>query len=239
MGKADLHIHTTASDSLLDPRDVVEYAATETDLDLVAITDHDTLEGAWRAWRWLQAHPSAGLDFLWGVEMTCAWFKHLLFYWPERPPSRLPRRFLSPARLVREMQESGAVCVVAHPTNPISISPGDLVALTSRGLSVAGMEVCSPVLGRRKEAGLRRVAGDLGLAVTGGSDSHGMLATIGAVYTQFPGRSRHDLIAALRQRTCDAAWGAVPVRAPLAVLVRQFLRAWVARPGLLQRTPPR
>jgi len=42
--KADLHIHTTASDGKLTPAQVVSQAL-ETDLDIIAITDHDTLAG--------------------------------------------------------------------------------------------------------------------------------------------------------------------------------------------------
>ncbi len=44
MLKADLHIHTTASDGKLTPVQVVSHAL-GTDLDVIAITDHDTLAG--------------------------------------------------------------------------------------------------------------------------------------------------------------------------------------------------
>lgn len=42
--KLDLHIHTSASDGSLSPRDVVE-AARAGGLDIIAITDHDTIAG--------------------------------------------------------------------------------------------------------------------------------------------------------------------------------------------------
>lgn len=44
MLKADLHIHTTASDGLLTPEEVVKWAA-QKKLKAVAITDHDTING--------------------------------------------------------------------------------------------------------------------------------------------------------------------------------------------------
>lgn len=44
MQKADLHIHTTASDGLLSPEEVVLWAARK-QLSAVAITDHDTIKG--------------------------------------------------------------------------------------------------------------------------------------------------------------------------------------------------
>ncbi len=234
MGKADLHIHTTASDGLLDPCDVVEYAATETDLTVIAIADHDTLEGAWKAWHWLQAHPSLRLELLWGVEVTTAWFRHLLCYWPGRPPARLPRRLTSLPVAVAAMRETGAICVAAHPTNPFSIRRRDLAALDAQGLGLTALEACSPALGRWRERRLRALARRFGLGIVGGSDSHGLLATIGAAHTCFAGSSRADLIAALQARTTDAGWGSVHVRTPLSILLRQFLRSWVEKPGLLQ-----
>ncbi|HYE09106.1 MAG TPA: PHP domain-containing protein [Patescibacteria group bacterium] len=44
MYKADLHVHTTASDGLLSPEEVVKWAAHKK-LKAVAITDHDTVKG--------------------------------------------------------------------------------------------------------------------------------------------------------------------------------------------------
>ena len=42
--KADLHIHTTASDGILSPEELVRKAV-KIGLDIIAITDHDTIEG--------------------------------------------------------------------------------------------------------------------------------------------------------------------------------------------------
>ncbi|MEX0890329.1 MAG: PHP domain-containing protein [Balneolaceae bacterium] len=44
MGKADLHIHTTASDGLCKPVDILRLAADHS-LSAIAITDHDTIDG--------------------------------------------------------------------------------------------------------------------------------------------------------------------------------------------------
>jgi len=56
LNKADIHIHTTFSDGLMTPEAVVEYVATETDLRVIAITDHDTIEGAVAARRYQRRH---------------------------------------------------------------------------------------------------------------------------------------------------------------------------------------
>jgi predicted metal-dependent phosphoesterase TrpH len=44
MGYVDLHLHTTASDGVKSPSDLVRYAKTR-GLQAIAITDHDTIEG--------------------------------------------------------------------------------------------------------------------------------------------------------------------------------------------------
>ncbi len=44
MGYIDLHLHTTASDGVMNPSEVVRYAKAK-GLQAIAITDHDTIEG--------------------------------------------------------------------------------------------------------------------------------------------------------------------------------------------------
>lgn len=44
MGKADLHIHTTSSDGMLSPEEVVKWAVYKK-LSAIGITDHDTIKG--------------------------------------------------------------------------------------------------------------------------------------------------------------------------------------------------
>jgi predicted metal-dependent phosphoesterase TrpH len=48
-GKADIHIHSAADDGLATPAEIVEYVEQHTDLDLIAITDHDTIHGGLEA----------------------------------------------------------------------------------------------------------------------------------------------------------------------------------------------
>src|SRR5204862_6235492 len=48
-GRADLHLHTCFSDGWPTPTDVLEHARQSTRLDVIAITDHDTIQGALRA----------------------------------------------------------------------------------------------------------------------------------------------------------------------------------------------
>ncbi|AGL01336.1 PHP domain-containing protein [Desulfoscipio gibsoniae] len=63
---ADLHIHTTYSDGLSTPEEVVRMAA-HTKLRALAITDHDTMEGTQSARLEAALH---GIDIVDGVELS-------------------------------------------------------------------------------------------------------------------------------------------------------------------------
>ena len=66
MGSVDLHLHTTASDGVLSPSRIVNYAK-EKGLQAIAITDHDTIEGNPEA---LNEGVKAGLEVIPGVEIS-------------------------------------------------------------------------------------------------------------------------------------------------------------------------
>ncbi len=82
--RIDLHTHSTVSDGTLSPAGVIE-AAAAAGLDVVALTDHDSLRG------WPEAAQAAGrlgLEFVPGVEISCRWYGvdpaiplHLLGYY--------------------------------------------------------------------------------------------------------------------------------------------------------------
>ena len=55
---ADLHCHTTASDGALSPQDILQLAF-ENGLDMLAITDHDTLDGYFEAKTLLEQTPAS------------------------------------------------------------------------------------------------------------------------------------------------------------------------------------
>ena len=66
MGKIDLHIHTTASDGTLSPKEVVDLAI-ETGLSAIAITDHDTVAGVEEAIEYAKDKP---IKVIPGVEIS-------------------------------------------------------------------------------------------------------------------------------------------------------------------------
>ncbi len=79
--RLDLHLHTSCSDGMLAPRDVVAEAR-RVSLDVIAVTDHDTLAGVGPAQA--VAEASGGrIRVLAGIELTCTYRGadlHLLGY---------------------------------------------------------------------------------------------------------------------------------------------------------------
>ena len=49
LAKADMHVHTLYSDGTASIADVLDHVEHATDLDLIAITDHERIDGALRA----------------------------------------------------------------------------------------------------------------------------------------------------------------------------------------------
>ncbi len=65
----DLHLHSTASDGMLDPAALVAHVAA-CGVTLMALTDHDTVAGVDVAAAAAREHA---IGFVAGVEISCAW----------------------------------------------------------------------------------------------------------------------------------------------------------------------
>lgn len=77
---ADLHLHTYFSDGTFSPEELASRAHAE-GLGALALTDHDTLEGAERMAAACEVH---GIEFIPGAELTAEHRKkeiHILGYW--------------------------------------------------------------------------------------------------------------------------------------------------------------
>jgi 3',5'-nucleoside bisphosphate phosphatase len=66
MGYVDLHLHTTASDGVLRPSEMVRYAKSK-GLQAIAITDHDTIEGCQEG---LKEGEKIGFEVIPGIEIS-------------------------------------------------------------------------------------------------------------------------------------------------------------------------
>jgi len=72
--RIDLHTHSSCSDGVLTPAELVARAALR-QVELLALTDHDTLDGCAAA---RQACERSGVGFVAGVELTCGWRERVI-----------------------------------------------------------------------------------------------------------------------------------------------------------------
>jgi predicted metal-dependent phosphoesterase TrpH len=187
--KADLHLHTTASDGTATVRQILEHVA-HTDLQVIAITDHDTISGALEARRLAR---DFGVEVIVGEEVSTR-EGHLLvlFLEQELPPGKPLAETVAAARA------QGALVIAPHPFDFLMHSVGrtgilgpcadpawtayvDAIEIFNAGVWVPQVNTLAA-----------RFAAERGLSVVGGSDSH-HLPTVGRGYTLFPGRTATDL----------------------------------------------
>ena len=58
LGRADLHIHTLASDGTSGIVEILDHVERDTELDVIAITDHERIDAACRPGRWRATRPA-------------------------------------------------------------------------------------------------------------------------------------------------------------------------------------
>ncbi|MBJ7611118.1 MAG: hypothetical protein JF924_02235 [Candidatus Dormibacteraeota bacterium] len=229
MGVADPHCHTTASDGMVDAAELVA-GALAARLDLIAITDHDTMANVEEVFL---RGSEAGLVVVKGQEVTTSWpaQTHVLGWFLERPVSS----GMTLLDTVAAIQEQGALAVIPHPFMPTyfaSCQPGMLARLIEArpvdGLELLHTAPSSAARRRRLEAFYEANVERLGAAL-GGSDSHFGRHDLGVVVTEFPGHTAEDFrIAVKERRTRPRARGRR--RVPAGLLARQQWRSLVRLP---------
>ncbi len=157
MGKADLHIHTTDGDGLDSVEAVVEHAERATDLDAIAVTEHDDLSTSMRA-RELAARRGYRLEVVTGEEVTTLQ-GHLVALFLERPVPSLRRI----EETVEAVRAQGGICFAPHPMSWLtrSLGPATLDRLAAAGLLPDALELANrgaagPLLPRESAAAERR-----------------------------------------------------------------------------------
>ena len=113
LSRADLHIHSTYSDGIPTIEQILEHTEHHTNLDVIAITDHNVIDGSLRA-RDLWGRGSYHFDFVVGEEISTN-EGHLLALFIEKhiPPH------LNMERSIDLIHEQGGLAIVVHPLNPL------------------------------------------------------------------------------------------------------------------------
>jgi predicted metal-dependent phosphoesterase TrpH len=196
-GKADMHIHSLYSDGTAPVRDILDHVEAHTDLDVIAITDHERLDGALRAAE-LHAAGDYSFDLVVGEEITTRRGHVLALFVTERLPALRPLE-----ETLAAIHAAGGLAVAAHPMAPVPLSVGSrsLRGVRDHADSQVGfdaLELFNPsTAGRtRSAARIRLNERELGLPGVGNSDAH-VLEGIGTGFTSFAGHTAADYRAAV------------------------------------------
>src|SRR5437773_8540900 len=194
-GRADLHMQTTASDGWPARRQLAEHAIA-CGLDVIAVTDHDTIEGALRAAD--HAGGRSRLEVVIGEEVSSRQ-GHIVGLFLER---RI-RPGLSAAATVDAIHDQGGLAVAVHPfwrtQRRVRGGPVHGVGWLAAELDFDAIEVENATPGFYVFNQLaRRMNLGLGAAELGGSDAH-ILDAVGRAYTEFPGRTGKALRTAIEK----------------------------------------
>src|SRR5438105_7593985 len=219
-GLADLHLHTSFSDGWPSPAEVVDHVTLHTSLDVVAITDHDTVEGALRAAEYAR-NTLSPVTVIVGEEVSSRQV-HILGLFLERKI----RPGLSAAATIDEIHCQGGLAIAAHPfwrtermatrfRGPVH-GTGWLAA--ELDFDCVEVENSTPGLGIPNRIA-RRLADATGLAAVGGSDAH-ILEAIGKSATSFRGHSLRALRSGIEKSTTR------PVRSRYEVAALLRYAAW-------------
>jgi predicted metal-dependent phosphoesterase TrpH len=207
MGKADLHIHTRHGDGLDSVERILEHVEAHTDLDVIAITEHDDLDVALCA-REAWARGGHDFDFVPGVEITTL-EGHVVALYVEEPIPSLRRV----EETLEAVQRQGGVCFVPHPMSWLtrSIGPGGFNRVSEAGLSFDAVELASanPTTRLYLEKARRFNTETARLPSVGASDAH-FVQAVGSAHTRFAGRGAADLRTAFSTGAVEGHTGRFP-----------------------------
>jgi hypothetical protein len=158
---ADLHIHTVySSDSLVQPKTLVDMLSAHSFIKVAAVTDHDSVRGCKATVELASAYPD--ILIIPGVEISTQHGDLLVLGTEELPPQPW-----SPEAVVDYAKSVGAVTVVAHPFR-LMYSMGDL----ARNYKFDAVEVLNGNCSAAENNEAKALAQSMGLPGTAGSDAH-------------------------------------------------------------------
>lgn len=196
LGRADLHIHTVASDGTSTIVEVLEYAERQTDLDVIAIADHERIDAA-VAGRDMARAMGLRIEVVVGEEITTLGGHLLALFLQDRI-----RPLRSLRRTILEVHEQGGLAIPAHPLVPYPLCAQGfvlrrLLADPDPRTHPDGIETFNPTaFGRPMHGRVVAFAEETGLSAVGNSDAHAA-DQVGQAWTTFPGRTAEDVRAAI------------------------------------------
>jgi len=228
VGRADLQLHSDLGDGLSSLEQILD-AAERARLDVIALTDHDDVRGAFTL-RDIAARRNSPVEVVTGVEVTTR-SGHLLGLWIE---DDIPM-FCPLAEAVARIHRAGGLAIVPHPLSYLTFSVGEgaLRQLARYGdeRMIDAIELRNPSWAGRVR--VRRAvwlnANVLGIAETGSSDAH-HCELVGTCWTEFPGSTGVELRRAIADRVTVPDGRGWSVREHLDGAAKQQWRSMVREP---------
>jgi predicted metal-dependent phosphoesterase TrpH len=248
--KADLHVHSFhsglarhwawlhARECYSTPEDVYRVAR-ERGMDLVCITDHDSIDGCLE---FLDRHPDAP-DFIIGEEISCLV--------PDAPGLRIHLGAIGMTEAIhRDVQRlrgnvfDVASCLrqhgVFHVMNHLFMLFGDEMAVESyvrQALALApGLETHNGAMLAEHNAFVTELAASIAAAgrqpvAVGGSDAH-LLRYVGTTYTSAPGSTREEFLENLRLGNTETGGAHGGRRRLLVEVYGSIANHWIGMLGM-------
>ena len=196
-------MHSDMGDGLSSIEEILD-AAERAGLDVIALTDHDDIRGAF-ALREIASRRSSPVAVVAGVEVTTR-SGHLLALWVEE---EIPMFCSLPDALAR-IHQAGGLAIVPHPLSYLTFSIGEgalrqLAEYRDDDRMVDAIELRNPSYAGRVRAS-RAVwlnKNVLRIAETGSSDAH-HAALVGTCWTDFPGSTPDELRTAIQGHATSA-----------------------------------
>ena len=192
LGRADLHIHTLASDGTSGIVEILDHVEGSTDLDVIAITDHERIDAALAA-RAISRDRGLRAQVVVGEEVTTRGGHLLGLFLTERV-----KPLQSLRSTIAAIHDQGGLAIPAHPLVPYPLCAQGwvlrrLIADPDPRFRPDALEAFNPTtLGRPWHGRVVRFAAEQGLPTVGNSDAHAA-AAIGTGWTTFPGHDPDDL----------------------------------------------
>jgi len=201
LGKADLHIHSNFSDGKPGITEILDYVEDHTDLSIIAITDHNTIEGALLASDIVNGGKYR-FEVIIGEEISSKGGHILGLYLTEKiEPGKSVKETLA------EIKAQGGLAVASHPFQHTKFKSETQATMDGIGAkeliknknSLDGIEVvnATPTLAQENLSASLLNRTVLFLSETGSSDAH-ILEAIGKGYTAFEGKTAKELRHAIK-----------------------------------------
>ena len=214
MSFADLHIHTEYSfDGTASVLAVLQQAK-QVGLDVIAITDHDEIDGVLEA---MELASEVGIEVIPGMEISTADDDLLALNVTQKIERDRPL-----LETISKVGKLGGFCIAPHPMDDgyrMHSLGSYLIMKALRDRDAARILIAietynATILNKANNDYARTLAEHLGIAQTGSSDAH-VLNAIGLGWTEFTGHTRKELLRALRNGLTvpwkDEEWNAVRI----------------------------